>query len=74
LPGIDAEYIYDFFNSPFYWRQITDKAVGVGQPNCNGTLLQELIVPLPPLSEQLCIHKKVLQYHNEISRIEANLE
>ncbi len=74
LPGINAEYIYDFFNSPFYWRQITDKAVGVGQPNCNGTLLQELIIPLPPLSEQVCIHKKVLQYNNEISKIGANLE
>ncbi|MCR4913183.1 MAG: restriction endonuclease subunit S, partial [Lactobacillus sp.] len=74
LPGIDANYIYDFFNSPFYWKQITDKAVGVGQPNCNGTLLQELLIPIPPLNEQLCIHKKVFLYNNEISNIEANLE
>ncbi|WP_196811881.1 restriction endonuclease subunit S [Butyrivibrio sp. VCB2001] len=55
LPGVNAKYIYQFFNSACYWSQITDKSVGVGQPNCNGTSLQELFIPLPPSGEQLRI-------------------
>ncbi|MBD5112415.1 MAG: restriction endonuclease subunit S [Ruminococcaceae bacterium] len=53
--NISAEYLYHFFNSYCYWRQITDKSVGVGQPNCNGTALKELFIPLPPTCEQLRI-------------------
>ena len=52
MSGISANYIYHFFNSYCYWEQVTDKAVGVGQPNCNGTALKELFIPLPPQSEQ----------------------
>ena len=48
LEGALPEYIYQFFNSQCYWNQITDKSVGVGQPNCNGTSLKELFIPLPP--------------------------
>ena len=50
--GIDARYIYDFFNSDCYWTQITSRAVGVGQPNCNGTSLGNLLVPIPPTGMQ----------------------
>ena len=52
INGISANYIYQFFNSYCYWEQITGKAVGVGQPNCNGTSLKELFIPLPPQAEQ----------------------
>ena len=52
LEGALPEYIYQFFNSQCYWNQITDKSVGVGQPNCNGTSLKELFIPLPPVNEQ----------------------
>ena len=52
LNEIDAKYVYHFFNSACYWSQITKKSVGVGQPNCNGTALQELFIPLPPSQEQ----------------------
>ncbi|WP_051197971.1 restriction endonuclease subunit S [Butyrivibrio sp. MB2005] len=52
LNEIDAKYVYHFFNSACYWSQITKKSVGVGQPNCNGTALQELFIPLPPAQEQ----------------------
>ena len=37
LDGVLPDYIYQFFSSQCYWEQITDKSVGVGQPNCNGT-------------------------------------
>ncbi len=52
IKGIAANYIYQFFNSYCYWEQVTDKAVGVGQPNCNGTALKELFIPLPSQAEQ----------------------
>ena len=52
INDISANYIYQFFNSHCYWNQITGKSVGVGQPNCNGTSLRELFIPLPPQEEQ----------------------
>ena len=52
IKGISSNYIYQFFNSYCYWEQVTDKAIGVGQPNCNGTALKELFIPLPPQAEQ----------------------
>ncbi len=52
IKGISAKYIYQFFDSYCYWEQVTDKAVGVGQPNCNGTALKELFIPLPSQAEQ----------------------
>ena len=55
LGSLSPEYIYEFFDSACYWSQITDKSVGVGQPNCNGTSLKELFIPLPPIGEQLRI-------------------
>ena len=55
LGNLLPEYIYQFFDSACYWSQITDKSVGVGQPNCNGTSLKELLIPLPPINEQLRI-------------------
>ena len=52
INSISANYIYQFFNSYCYWEQVTDKTVGVGQPNCNGTALRELFIPLPSQAEQ----------------------
>ena len=62
INGISANYIYHFFNSYCYWEQVTDKAVGVGQPNCNGTALRELFIPLPSQAE-----------HNRIVPVADNL-
>ena len=55
LGDLPPEYIYQFFDSACYWAQITDTSIGVCQPNCNGTSLKELFIPLPPISEQLRI-------------------
>ena len=69
LDGVYPEYIYQFFNSQCYWNQITDKSVGVGQPNCNGTSLKELFIPFPPANEQSRIvpaSRSALEYVVEI--------
>ncbi|CEN32883.1 conserved hypothetical protein [Capnocytophaga canimorsus] len=58
LPNNNINYIKYFFNSEYYWQQISEKSVGIGQPNVNGTSLKELFLPLPPLSEQQHIVSK----------------
>ena len=72
IDGILSEYIYKFFNSGCYWDQITDKSIGVGQPNCNGTSLKELFIPVPPRKEQERILPKIIDTLNIISIIETN--
>ncbi|MEG2523888.1 MAG: restriction endonuclease subunit S, partial [Lachnospiraceae bacterium] len=67
---LNADYIYQFFNSEFYWMQITDKSVGVGQPNCNGTSLRELLLPVPPLIQQNNICNKVTDLAQFVNNIE----
>jgi len=53
--SILPEYIKRFFESGYYWEQISLSSVGIGQPNVNGTTLASLNVPIPPYREQLRI-------------------
>lgn len=57
--SVFAKYIKSFFESPIYWSQIIDNLSGTGQPNCNGAKLANLLIPLPPLSEQRRIVSKL---------------
>ena len=64
------EYLKLFFESGFYWTQITLGSVGIGQPNVNGTSLGQLILPIPPRSEQIRIlsaTSKILETITDIS-------
>jgi type I restriction enzyme S subunit len=72
LGELPPEYIYHFFDSACYWSQITDKSVGVGQPNCNGTSLKELFVPLPPINEQLRIIPTAQTLLEYVGKIETD--
>ena len=49
---INPKYVKRFFESGYYWEQISESSVGVGQPNVNGTSLANLMIPIPPLGEQ----------------------
>lgn len=73
MSGISPNYVYQFFNSNCYWDQVTSKAVGVGQPNCNGTSLKGLFVPLPSKTEQQRIANKVSELFKSLSCVEENL-
>src|SRR3984893_16424412 len=53
------QYAYYFFQSPAFWRQITEGSSGTGQPNFNGTKLGALEIPIQPLPEQLRIVAKL---------------
>ena len=46
------QYVKYYFESGYYWEQISIKSVGVGQPNVNGSVLGELTIPIPPFAEQ----------------------
>ena len=72
LDGVHPDYIYQFFSSQCYWEQITDKSVGVGQPNCNGTSLKELFIPIPPFSEQNRIVPSALSTLEYVTNIELD--
>ncbi len=71
---VSVEYLYHYFQSPSYWEQITDKKIGTGQPNLNGTKLEKLMVPIPPLDEQNQIVAEVYELNakvNELKHMQA---
>ncbi len=57
--AVDRKYVYNFFQSNAYWRQISDNKVGIGQPNVNGNVLAKIQIPIPPLPEQRRIVAKL---------------
>lgn len=63
-----------FFRSPDYWAQVRVSAAGIGQPNVNGTKLQSLRVPLPPLAEQTRIIAEVERRLSVIEELEASVK
>ncbi len=53
------EFLAFFFQTPEYWRLISENIAGNAQPNCNASKLAALPMPLPPLAEQQRIVAKV---------------
>ena len=71
---VSVDYLYHYFQSPGYWDQITDKKIGTGQPNLNGSKLGKLMVPVPPLDEQNRIVAESAELNakvNELKRLQA---
>jgi type I restriction enzyme, S subunit len=64
------EYLYAFFQTPAYWKQVMDEMKGTGQPNCNGKRLANVKVPIPSLPEQ----KKIVEYLNGLQAKIENLK
>ena len=69
-----SQYIKYYFESGYYWEQISDSSLGIGQPNVNGTLLGGLNLPLPPLAEQQRIVAEVEKWFAVIDKLETNKE
>ncbi len=46
------DYMKYFMDSYLYWQQLRSGTIATAQPNCNGTTLSKMILPLPPLAEQ----------------------
>ena len=71
---IIPQYVKYFFESGFYWEQIANNSVGVGQPNVNGSSLGNLWVPIPPIQEQRRIVDKLVSWCLMIDKISENKE
>ena len=65
-------YIKFFFESGYYWEQISLSSVGIGQPNVNGTTLAALSIPIPPYQEQQRISNEVQRWFTLIDALESN--
>lgn len=61
---VSPEYLYWFFQTPTYWRQIVEGSVGTGQANVNGTKLRALRVPVAPTAEQRELVARVRRLHD----------
>ncbi len=66
---VDAQFLSQYFQTRSYWEYISDNVAGNAQPNCNGSKLAALPVPLPPLAEQRRIVAKVEQL---LAKVEAS--
>lgn len=58
---IVPDYLYWFFQSPDYWRQIVPQ--GAAQPNMNASLLQQIRVPVP---ENEDLQHQIVAYLNSV--------
>ena len=67
-------YIKFFFESGFYWEQISFNSVGIGQPNVNGTTLAALTIPIPPYREQLRIVEEAKKWLMVIDGLDVEIE
>lgn len=74
LKKILAEkFIKYFMESQLYWRQLINMSWGAGQPNVNATNLRKMNFPLPPISEQHIIVKRVDDLMNIIGELEKQV-
>ena len=64
------QYVKFYFESGYYWEQIEQESVGVGQPNVNGTILGNLHIPIPPIHEQCRIVSELSKWMGIIDVIE----
>ena len=74
---VSPPYLYNYFQSPAYWQQVTDKKTGTGQPNVNGSKLANLVIPVAPPEEQ----KQIVNYLDhirsqiwQIAQLQANTQ
>ena len=67
-------YIKFFFESGFYWEQISLNSVGIGQPNVNGTTLSALPIPIPPYREQLRIVEEAKKWLMVIDGLDVEID
>ena len=67
-------YIKYFFESGFYWEQISLNSVGIGQPNVNGTTLAALTIPIPPYQEQIRIAEEAKRCLSIIDNLDFEKE
>ena len=71
---VAPKYIAYFFKSTDYWRQITERQAGIGQPNVNGTKLAQIEIPVAPANQQQLIVAEIEKQFSRLDEAVANLK
>lgn len=71
---IDPKFVFYYFQSGEYWKQIGVKTLGVGQPHVNANSLSKLKLPLPSKFHQESIVSKIETLFSELDHAEKNLQ
>jgi len=66
---VPPEYVYWFFQSPYYWGQIQPR--GAAQPNVNARVLGNLKVPIPTKDE---VQRRIVAYLDEVQAHTTELQ
>lgn len=66
-----VDYLYRYFQTPSYWKQIADEKTGTGQPNLNGSKLSKLKVPVAPMEEQRRIVRELDALQAQVDALKA---
>jgi type I restriction enzyme S subunit len=72
--NIDRRYLCNLINSPFVKKQSADNTQGIGNKNLVLRLINQFLIPLPPLAEQERIVDKVAELMALCDRLEASLD
>jgi len=67
-PYIDKKFFKYFLDSPLYWREISEKKLGIAVPNVNANKLKLIPLPVPPLPEQQRIVSKLEELFSELDK------
>jgi type I restriction enzyme S subunit len=71
-PGMSKDYLFLFLQS--MTKSLRDYSQGMGQPNLNTTVISNLSVPKPPLSEQVFIAKAVEEDLQSIETTQTKIQ
>ncbi|WP_300712318.1 restriction endonuclease subunit S [uncultured Brachyspira sp.] len=63
-------YMKYYFQSNYYWEQINNNKVGIGQPNVNGTKLSKVKIKLPNIELQKTIADNIQNIFDKSDNIE----
>lgn len=65
--GTHPDFVYHYFNTDSYWDQVNRAKTGAAQAGINGTRLQNLYIPIAPLSEQIAISNIIASADTKIA-------
>lgn len=71
--SLEPKFLKSFMESELYWSQLTNGTRGAAQPNCNGQTLSKMILPIPPLSEQQEIVRRIDAIMNTVNSLENQI-
>ena len=71
---VDPTYVSYFFRASDYWRQISESAAGIGQPNVNGKKLGKVVIPVAPRDQQDRIVAEIEKQFSRLDEAVASLK